>query len=229
MRLIKNALDRILSNRVSPGLWAAAISVHILLFSLSIFFDDEPLSDPAPILVGGLVIFGIVLVVLYFVTLWKLTRSLGGASAAEHGDFASWFGWGIVAGLPSVLALGLFEYFDQISDRLWLGSVVFSFGLSLFTPILAHADGRAINAMGPSVSETAGYWFKNIGVIFVAYLAVSLPLGLAGSGIDAIKSSGMLTALGLSLASSAISFVSTILCIGVTVSAYREAEAIFQS
>lgn len=225
MKLIEQSFQRIFSGRISSQLWLALILVHVFGLSFIVMWNDDFFTEPAPLVVGGLVMIFVVTAILVFVTLWKLIRALGDATDADLGGVGPWMGWSIVAYLPASLISGILETGSEEGLTWLLSSIIFSFGVSLFVPILVLADGRAIQAGSPSASTTVKYWSKNFIGLFGAYLAVSLPLLIAADGLNAIVTTNQAADIGLSIASAAVAFVSTLICTGITVSAYREVEA----
>jgi hypothetical protein len=225
MDLIKQSFQRIFSGRISPQLWLVSILANVFGISAITLIDRDVVTETAPLLYGALVILLVVAAVMIFVALWRITRALGDATDEDLGGVGPWIGWTIVAFLPVSLVFGLLEYHYEISSNWLLTAILFSVGLSLSVPLLVHADGKAVQAIGPSLPDIHNYWSKNYLRLFGAYLAVSLPLLIASDGLDAIDTTNALGAIVLSIASAAISFVSGIICAGITVSAYREAES----
>ena len=224
MDLIEQSLKRILSDRISPQLWLALVLVQVFGFSAILLTIDDVFGEPGPLLFGGLAIMLIVTTGLLFVTSWKMVRALGDATADDPGGVGPWIGWTIVAFLPVSIVYGLLEYGDAIGSNWLLSAILLSVGLALMAPLLVRADGKAIQVEGPSFSEILQYWAKNYIRLFGAYLAISLPILIASDGLAAIKSTNLAVTIGLSIASAAVAFVSTLICAGITVSAYREAE-----
>ena len=224
MDLIAQSVQRIFSGRIVPQLWLALILVHVFGMSSIVMWNDDFFAEPVPLVLGGLVMIFIVTAVLIFVTLWKLIRALGDATDEEVGGVGPWIGWSIVAYLPASLINGILESGSEEGLTWLFSSIILSVGVSLFVPVLVLADGRAITADGPSAADAIRHWSKNYISLFGAYLAASLPLLMAADGLAAIITTDRAADIGLSIASTAVAFVSTLICTGITVSAYRKAE-----
>ena len=225
MDLIAQSFQRIFSGRISPQLWLMSILANVFGSSAITLMDEDIFGKLAPLLYGALVMLAVVAGVLMFVALWRTIRALGDANENDLGGLGPWIGWTILAYLPASGVLGLLEYNYEISSNWLLSAIIFAVGMSIAVPFIVHADGRAIHAKGPPVSDIAGYWAKNYLRLFGSYLAVSLPLLIASEGLDAIETANNALAIGLAIAFAIASFFTTLICTGITVSAYREAEA----
>lgn len=228
MDLIEQSFQRIFSGRISPQLWLMSILANVFGLSAITLMDEDIFGKLAPLLHGALVMLLIGAVVMMFVTLWRIIRALGDSTENDLGGVGPWIGWAIIAYLPVSVVLGLLEHQFEISSNWSLSAILFSVGMSLTVPLIVHADGRAVQAEGPPVSDIVGYWAKNYLRLFGSYLAVSLPLLIASEGLVAIETANNALAIGLAIASAIVSFFTTLVCTGITVSAYREAEAATQ-
>ena len=160
-----------------------------------------------------------------FVTSWQLTRALANAKSDERGFVGSWFGWGVVAVMPSVLVIGLFEIRRETSALWWFESIVVSLVASMTVPILVHAAGRAINDNGPSLGMICDYWLGNFGRLFVAFFLATAPLTFICDGLYEFGQATPTDAILSSFVSTVLSLASALLTLSITVVAYREAEA----
>jgi hypothetical protein len=222
--MFDRVIDRILSGRVSWKLWLSALLANVIGLGSTAFLDERVLPEPSWFQIGGLALLLMIAVVVIIYTAWEMIRRLGDARPHERGSFAAWVGWSIVGIMPAALFVGFLEAGWDVAENWWFSSLAFSILLALAVPLFIHADGRAINAEGPPLSCTMEFARKNYGRIFGAYLLASLPFALVTDGLDALNIESKSTIIALAIFSALIGFVSSILCIAITVTAFREAE-----
>jgi CDP-diglyceride synthetase len=222
--MFDRVIERILSGRVSGKLWLSALLANVIGLGSTAFLDERVLPEPSWFQIGGLVLLLLIAVVTIIYTAWEMIRRLGDARPHEQGSFAAWIGWSIVAIMPAALFVGVLETIWAAKASWWFSSLAFSVLQVLAVPLLIHADGRAINAEGPPLSRTMEFARKNYGRIFGAYILATLPSGLAIDGLDNLDVESTSLIIVLAILSALIGFVSSILCIAITVTAFREAE-----
>ncbi len=223
--MIRDAIKLILSGVISAKLWVAAALANVGTLVLATFLDDQlfpQIGDIAKAVLGLAFVIG---VIGLFATLWKLTRTLGMAKSDEQGAVGPWIGWSIIALLPALLLIIALEFGSDAPLPWWINSFIFSVTMCLNVPITVHANGKAINANGLSIGEICFYWLKNYPRLFVAYLLISLPFILLSDAIDWYALGTKSDAIWRSIMSSTLNFISALLGIAITVTAYREAEA----
>jgi hypothetical protein len=223
--MFDRVIERILSGRVSGTLWLSALLANVIGLGSTAFLDERVLPEPRWFQIGGVALLLMIAVVMMFYTAWEMIRRLGDARRDERGSFAAWIGWSIVATMPAALFVGFWEAGRDGAENWWFSSLAFSILLALAVPLFIHADGRAINAKGPPLSRTMEFARKNYGRIFGAYLLASLPFALVTDGLNALNIESKSMIIGLAILSALVGFVSSILCMAITVTAFREAEA----
>ena len=223
--MLNDIYDRISSGRVSLTLWFLAYIANVSWFSIYVLLDESAFSNPPWLLETGKFFAMPLAIVFVFYTMWVITRRLGNAKPDERGGFLPWIGWTFLAALPSFLIYILLGAVWQISEHWWLETLVFSLSIGLVVPLLVHANGRAINAEGPTIGHTLKYVLKNYSRIFGAYMMASLPFAMASDGLQVFEVESKWTIISLAIMSGTILFFSEVLCIAITVAAYRKAEA----
>lgn len=103
----------------------------------------------------------VVLLCITLVALFKATRGLDGSIPPEHGSFAAWLGWSLVAYLPTVMfAVTVAMIMSSTSDpqsRIaaippWTSTALMAFTLIPMAPFVLHSVGCAISASSRSLA-----------------------------------------------------------------------------
>jgi hypothetical protein len=223
--MLNDIYARISSGRVSLKLWFLAYIANVLWVSIYVLLDEPAFSNPPWLHATGTFFAMPLAIVFVFYTMWEIIRRLGNAKPDERGGLLQWIGWTFLAAFPLVLIYVMLGAVWNISEYWWLESLVFSLSTVLVVPVLVHADGRAINAEGPTIGHTLKYVLKNYSRIFGAYMMALLPFALAGDGLQVFEVESKWATISLAFMSGTIGFLSSVLCIAITVTAYREAEA----
>ena len=153
MSLYSEAVDRLFSARVAPGLWLTALAVYLALDLAALFVEAERQ-------VIALLLFSLVVVVANIIVQWKATRSMSGAPDSQRGSVDGWIGWSLLSFLvyaliPIMIFLGIWgiDSFDQpFATPLLI--VAIAVMASLVSPMLVHATGQVIGADGISFGQT---------------------------------------------------------------------------
>ena len=153
MGLYSEAIDRLFSARVSPGLWFAAIAVY-LASELALLFDGTGDGRSIALLLSLIVVAAIIILQ------WKMTRSMSGAPDSQRGSVGGWIGWSILgfsvyALIPTLIFLGIWgvDAFGRPSATPLIFAVI-TVSVSLISPMLVHATGQVIGADGISFGQT---------------------------------------------------------------------------
>lgn len=224
--MIRDAVKLLTSGVLGVELWAVALLVNVVGLISTVMLDEAIFPRFGAGLQAVLVLVLFTCVAGIFVTMWKMTRALGLAQDDEQGSVGAWIGWGVLAGLPSILMiLALKTDGDVAPPHWWLNSLLISTAGCITVPVIVHATGRAINRDGPTLGAICDYWIKNYGRLFLAYFLASVPLTLVTDGLDAFGRPTQTDAILSTLVSSILYFVSATLGIAIAVIAYREAEA----
>jgi hypothetical protein len=144
----------LLSARVAPKLWLAALAAYIASDIALLFSETEDGSRLA------LLILSLALFVAIMIAQWRVTRSMSGAPDSQRGSLGGWISWSILScliyfGIPIAIVVGIWgvDALDQLSATPLL-LITFAIMASLVSPMLVHTTGQVIGANGISFGKT---------------------------------------------------------------------------
>lgn len=223
-QLIRGALPRLISGRISPVLWLILVAgsfAPIMLDELTAAFDETGVDNfmAAPIaLLAAFVAFALILF-----GFWRLERAAANYQD-RTGDFFAWIGWGLLAYVPmiSIGAIAMYRIHPD-GDTAYYESLYMSL-VAFGAPLLVHASGRAIDEHGPPMNAIWAFWSARYFTLVGAYLLATAPLLVAGDMIFLFSNAGRATVIVGEAIAALLYLTSSVIATALTVEAFHRAE-----
>ena len=166
--------------------WVALV---LVIFGVSFVIADDRLF-----LVEGTisVVIAIIVVVLFFASIWSATRLFGDPERQHKGSVSAWLGWALLAialTAPVMLFAEGFMWFgagEAMDIGFWASALFYLVLFSLTAPLVLRSASAAINKQIDWASQVYPFWSKHLGQLFVGYLLVQAPAWLMGEAVDGV-------------------------------------------
>ena len=221
--LIKCAIQRLISGRVSIGLWLLLVAGSFMPLALDHFMTaidgtsaSKIVSDASVLL---LTIFAFAVILLGF---WKLKRAAANYQD-RTGNFFAWVGWGILAYSPMFVGAFIIYRVEPDGEPFYL-ETVYAVGVAFFAPLLVHASGRAIDQYGPPLASISNHWSPRYLSLIIAYLVATVPLYIASDIVLHFSEDGRDALLIGDIVSVLLFLAGSTIATAVTVEAFHRAE-----
>jgi hypothetical protein len=220
--------DSLNAARLALSHWPLTLCAVIVYSVFGGIFGAESMLDAG--MVAGLILP--VTLAMFFIS-YFLARQAGAPAENEKGSIGRWFGWGVLAIVPTVVlmvfyvgALG-FEPWSNSQTPVWPETLLYVCGTILGLPLMAVSIGRAIRYDGLGFTTAFNYCKRNAAPLAIAGVTLLLvPNLITDFCLNSISLNGLsfTASVAMGVCGGLAMLATSVLLTGISAAAYRNAE-----